>query len=490
MASERPTSFSTGRRIGIGFGVVLGFVAAAAILVMLNYISHNFFFLRRFVSTDNRLQLSPQTLGLLKSLTNEIHVTLYYDRRDPLFPTVNALVNEYHLANPKLTVETVDYTSSPAEAQRVKAKYKLDAPTDKNLVIFDCADRVKMVNGDSMMDYTPERVPNKQELEFRKRPVAFKGEMICSALLLGVTNPKPLRASYLIGHGEHALSNGEDQTGYLKFASGVVLQNFVQIEPLSLLGTNTVPADCGVLIVAGPGKALSEVELGKIERYLEEGGRLLALFNYETAQKEIGLEKLLAKWGVNVTGNIVKDEQNSLRSQDIVVRSFSKHPVVNALQDSSIHVILPREITRIESATAAADAPTVDEIAMTGPNSVIAGETNSPAKPRSIAVALEKGAVKGVNNGRGTTRMVVTGDSIFFGNQMIDSAANRDFQSYVLNWLLNRPELLEGLGPRPVTEFKIVMTRSQLKSAYAILLLGMPGVVLLFGAIVRWRRRN
>lgn len=490
MASEPPTSFSTGRRVGIAFGVVIGFVAAAAILVMLNYISQNFFFMRRFVSTDNRLELSPQTMGLLKSVTNEIRVTLYYDRNDPLYRTVGALLNEYHLANPRLTVETVDYTSSPAEAQRIKAQYKLDSPTDKNLVIFDCAGRVKMVNGDSMMDYTPERVPNKEELEFRKRPVAFKGEMICSALLLGVTNPKPLKASYLIGHGEHALSSGDEPTGYLKFASGVVLQNFVQIEPLSLLGTNTVPADCGVLIIAGPTKPLAETELAKIEQYLEEGGRLLMLFNYETAEKEIGMEKLLAKWGVNVTSHKLVDEQNSLRGKDVVVRGFSKHPVVNALQASSIHVIWPREISRLESATAAADAPTVDEIALTGPGTVVDGEAASAPKPRSIAVALEKGAVKAINNGRGTTRMVVAGDSIFLGNQLLDSAANRDFQSYALNWLLDRTQLLEGPGPKKVTEFTMAMTRSQLKSANAILLLGMPAAVLLLGLIVRWQRRN
>lgn len=490
MAAERqlPPSFSRGRRWGIGFSKLVGLLALVAIIGMLNYISHNFFFYRGFISSQKRVELSPQTLGLLKSVTNDIHVTLYYDREDELFGTIRALVNEYRLANPKIAVEVVDYISSPADAQRIKTKYKLDAPTDKNLVIFDCADRVKMVNGDAFMDYSTERVPNKKELEFRKKPVQFKGEMLCTTMLLAVINPKPQRALYLTGHGEHALGDGKEQTGYLKFATAVALQNYVNIEPCDLLGTNTIPADCGVLIIAGPTRALSQVELDKIDRYLTEGGRLLALFNCSSVDRELGLGKLLEKWGVNVSYHVVKDDQNSLRGQDIVVKNFSKHPVVNALIDSSIHLILPREISRIESS--AADAPTVEEIAFTGPESTLADTTNAPAKPRPVGVAVEKGAVKGVSNGRGITRIVVMGDSIFLGNQMIDSAANRDFENYALNWLLDRPEMLAGLGPKRVSEFRILMTQGQLKSAYIILLAGLPGAALLIGTLVWLRRRS
>ena len=42
-------------------------------------------------------------------------------------------------------------------------------------------------------------------------------------------------------------------------------------------------------------------------------------------------------------------------------------------------------------------------------------------------VAVEKGAIKDVITERGSTRMVVVGDSLFLANHQIDSAANRDF---------------------------------------------------------------
>jgi hypothetical protein len=68
-------------------------------------------------------------------------------------------------------------------------------------------------------------------------------------------------------------------------------------------------------------------------------------------------------------------------------------------------------------------------------------------------VAVEKGAIKNVITERGTSRIVVVGDSIFLANHQMDSAANRDFAGYAVNWLLDRPHLLEGLGPRPITEY-------------------------------------
>lgn len=486
---EVQPSFSPGRKWRAGFSVVTGIIALLAIVVMANYISRNYFFHRSFLSSQTRIQLSAQTLGLLKSITNDVKITLYYDKADPMFNTIAGLATEYRLANPKISVETVDYTSDTVAAQRIKAKYQLDAPTDKDLVIIDCEGRTKRVNGDALTETTLEAVPNEREREFRRRPVAFKGEMLFSAMLLAATSSQPLNAYYLIGHGEHPADKEDDEMGYLKFLS-FVTQNYVQVRPLTLLGTNTVPADCNLLIIAGPKVVIPEVELDKIEAHLESGGRLLALFNCTTVDKQLGLEAVLAKWGVKVGTQTVRDEQHSVRGQDIVVGSFGRHPVVNPLLLSSIHLILPRTVGQIDSAATAADAPKVVELAFTSPEARLNELPDAPPTNYPVAVAVEKGAVPGTSTEQGTTRIVVIGDSLFLGNKMIDSAANRDFAGYAMNWLLDRTQLMEGLGPRPVVEYKLVMTQSQLRSAQWLLLGALPGAVLLLGTLVWLSRRN
>jgi hypothetical protein len=138
----------------------------------------------------------------------------------------------------------------------------------------------------------------------------------------------------------------------------------------------------------------------------------------------------------------------------------------------------------------AADAPNVEEIAFAGAKSFLVNSPGKPHRAYPLMVAVEKGTVKGVITERGTTRMLIAGDSIFLGNHQIESAANRDFATLAVNWLLDRPQLVEGIGPRPITEYRLVMTRTQLQGAEWLLLGGMPGAVLLLGGVVWLRRRS
>jgi len=488
---EDQPSYSPGRKWRAGFSVVVGSIALLAIVVMVNFISRTDFFHRAFLSSQTRVQLSGQTLGLLKSITNDVKITLYYDKTDPMFNMISLLATEYRLANPKISIETVDYTRDTVTAQQVKAKYHLDAPTDKDLVIFDCDGHSKHVNGNALTETTLEAVDNEREREFRRRPVAFKGEMMFSAMLLAVTSPQPLNAYYLAGHREWPVEKEDNEFDYQKFVS-LVEQNYVRVRGLSLLGTNEVPSDCNLLIIAGPRDIIPQAELDKIEGYLEAGGRLLALLDYASAERPVGLESLLAKWGVSVGRDAIKDPTQTYlgHDQDIVISGFAKHPVVNPLLLSGIHVIMPRPVGINKAASSAADAPRVTELAFTSPNAVLVGKHDLPPTNYPVAVAVEKGAVPGTSTDLATTRILVVGDSYLFVNGMINNLANRDFASYAINWLLDRTQLLEGLGPSPVTERRLVMTRSQMKSAQWILLGGLPGAFLLLGGLVWLRRRN
>ncbi len=270
--------------------------------------------------------------------------------------------------------------------------------------------------------------------------------------------------------------------------------------PLSLVGTNKVPADCSLLVIASPKSVVSDFELDKINTYLKEGGRLLALFDFGSANKSIGLEKLFAQWGVEVGDNCVKDPENSnsrasgLDATDVVVSDFSrKHvmmsPFVNA--DSRLQMYLPRTVQRVQSRVPPADAPTVEELAFTGPRAVVyvdGKQSGSPGKFPLIA-AVEKGAIKDVKNEQSTTRMVIAGDALFLANTMIDFADNRAFADNAVNWLLERSESFMG-SAQPVVTYKVLMTNSQMRDAQIVLLAAFPGVILLFGSLVWLRRRR
>lgn len=485
--STKP-SFSAGRRWAILLNVFLTAALVFAVVVMANFLSRDFF-IRWHFGNRGKVTLSSHSRHFVASLTNEVKVTIYYDKNNPLYSTVNDLLAEYHLANPKITVRTVDFLRDAGAAQKLKTDYNLGATSDKNLVIFDCQGKVKRVEGDVLARYVLEQVQSDSELQFRRKPTEFLGELWFTAALLDVSSPHPLKAYFLTGHGEHRIDSGDELTGYLKLAA-VWRQNYIEVQPLTLDGTNAIPADANLLVIAGPTRMIPENEVEKLDEYMAHGGRLFILFNAQSLDREIGIERILAKWGVRVGRQIVVDPEHTASGSEVIVSAFSKHPLVNPLLGSGIYMIRPRPIGRLASALQAADAPQVEEIAFTGAKATLYGVPDFPPQRLPLVAVVEKGAIQGVVSERGATRIVVAGDSLFLGNHQLDLLGNRDFAAYAVNWLLDRSQLLQGVGPTKIHEYRLVMTRSQLRRAQWLLLAAMPGTVLAMGGLVWLRRRR
>ncbi len=480
-------SFSRAHRWKIGFDVVVRTALVLAVVVMVNYLG-SLFSKRFYLSSQTSTELSSRTVDVLRSMTNHVTVTLYYDTQDDFYPTILSLLQAYRAVNPNISIRTVDYVRDAGEAEKIKAKYNLNLPTDKNLVIFDCDGRHKTFPGDALTQYELKQVSNAKEREFRRKPVAFYGEEAFTSMLLAVINPKPFEAYFLQGDGEPSLTESGN-SGYLKFAA-ILRQNYIQVQPLNLQSDSPVPADCNLLIIAGPQTMFSNPELNKISQYLAQGGRLLLLLDFNSIQHPTGLNNILREWGVTVGDDVVQDLKNTVSGQDVIVYNFSQHPVVNPLTQLALELILPRPVSPINWQNPPADAPQVDALAASGPDSVLMNERGLPPRSYPLMVAVEQKGVKGVASASGGTRMVVVGDSLFLDNHYIEAGANRDFVSYAVNWLLDRPTLLKGIGPRPVVEFRLLMTREQQRDVRWLLLGALPGGVLLLGGLVWLRRRK
>ncbi len=499
MSNPTSPSFSPARKWSTSLSVLLSVAALLAVVLMVNYLAARHYW-RLPLSFKARTELSSLTQRVLAGVTNEVKVTVYFDKQGGLFDAVWGLLKEYKFANDKIAIEAVDYVSDPTAAQLVKAKYKLTTPTDKNLVIFDCpghAPRIIYESELSTLDLQPLMSGKSQEV----RRTHFKGELMFTSALQSVTSSRALKAYYLQGHGEHRLDSDDKVMGYSKFA-GMLKDNNVQVESLDLRRAGEVPSDGHLLIIAGPTDPLLPEELDKIDRYLKQGGRLLALFNFFSAEKQLGLEKILANWGVEVGNNVVLDQEsgNTLTGKDIVVSQFGSHPLIRPFHQSRrLFLVLPRSVGKAPNASTGADAPQVEELAWTSAQGrkvtdIRQGELHPRAgdtvEAVPLMVAVEKGGVRGVSADRGATRLVVVGESIFLGNQTSDQLANREFASHAINWLLARDELLPGLEPRPIKEYTLTITQSQMTALRWELLLGMPGAVLVLGGLVWLRRRH
>lgn len=487
--SSRP-SFSRRRKWGIVFNVVLTLIAVLAVMVMINYLCGRYFNRRFHVSSKQKLELSPRTLAVLQSLTNQVQVILYYDRDNYLYSTLLDLLKEYKAHNQKMiSISLVDYNRADAgKAQEVSTKYNLGSAT--NLVIFAAEGRTPQIIPEQVLmekklEQTESDEPGK--VAYRRKPIAFRGEVNFTWALLAVSNPKPLKAYYVWGDNEHDVQEAT-AVSYTLFIS-LLRQNYIDVSILPLAGTNGVPPDCNLLIIAGPTTPMLQSELDQIDRYLNEGGRMLALFNFTTTNVDLGLEKVLAQWGVKVGTNVIVDPlltSPEAPGVDLQAIFFSSHPAVNPLTGRKIQFIMPRMISRIEPPAPAADGRTAEEIIFTSAAAHQLNVTSQQTTNLPLAVAVQATAPKE----RGSTRILVVGDSFFLVNKRIGSAANRDFANFAINWLVERDFMLKGVGPKPVKEYRLLVTEGQMRAAQWLLLAAMPGGVLLFGGLVWLRRRK
>lgn len=498
MTREPHPTFSPAHKWSLSLNTALSLAAVLALVLMVNYLAARHF--KRWpLSARNPAELSQLTRRVLAGITNQVRITVYFSKREPLYEMTRDLLKSYRLANERLAVDLVDYERDPGAAQAVKARYKLSDKTDRDMVIFDCQGRLKFVYESELSELDLQPLLTGRSREIRR--TAFKGELLFTSAIRSVISTRQLKAYFLQGHYEHDPDSPDKTTGYAEFAR-VLDENSVKHEKLTLEGSAEIPADCSLLVIAGPVGPISPEVLDKIDRYLKQGqgGRLLMLFRFQSLLVQpTGLEALMRKWGVAVGRNVVFDKKMSQSGNDVVLASFSGHALIKPFVNAQIQLFMPRSIGRDAAVTSGADAPQVDVLAETTPEGRIVEDIrqggvhpapSDPIGPVPLMVAAEKGGIRNVSADRGTTRLVVIGDSYLFGNETIDRGANHQFASQTVNWLLAQHELLTDLAPRPIKEFKVTMTRSQMNAAQWLLLAAFPGSILALGGLVWLKRRR
>lgn len=482
-----PPSFSSARRFGAGFGVLVGVAALVAIVLMVNFLGTRHF--RRLTLSEDRVPpLAPVTLQVLGVLTNDLHVTLFFDPDETLYSHILQTLRQYADASPRVKIATVDYLKEPAKAEQVKAAYKLP-PGTKDVVVFSLNGRSRVVRQGELSEYDASKLLGGQQTVRRK---SFTGESFFTSAIYSLIETRRPIVYFLTGHNEHDPSVSATQTGYGKLTMLLQANNMDTLH-LALVGTNEIPADCGLLIIGGPVTPFSGTEREKLNRYLNQGGRALLLLR---AGSNHELEPLLEQWGVDLGDNVVTDALGDRSESHITLNNFGDHEIVRPFGATQNGLVLapPRSVSP-RAIGQGSDAPQVRPLVSTSPR----GQTISdyrgsrqfdPRRDRQgvipVAVAVERGGLRSVAGG--STRMVIVGDSLFLGNLMIDNSVNRDFAGNSINWLVDRPKLV-GIAPRAVRDYLFNMTDSQVQSVQWILLVGVPGVVLAVGVLVWFRRR-
>lgn len=484
-------SFSRGRRWVLCLNSVLTVLALIALLAMANYLANGYY--KRFqLSSHTAIRLQPQTLQVLNMLTEDVHITLFFDPKDEngyekqLYTLSSALLREYRNASKHISVTNLNYVQYQGQARELLAKHNLTNLKEPDFVLIECRGYSKVVYARSLAEYD---LSSALRGEKTLRYSEFRGERLFTSAIYAVTHPQALKACFLRGHGESQPDSPSAEESYSRLATLLDEEINADWESISLLGTNTIPSDCQLLIIAGPRlTTFSAPEISKIKEYLAQGNRLMLLLDNRYVS---GVEKILADYGVEVPAYNVREQDIRFMLTPDGSEFFVEplpHPTTTPILDEklSLHYFAPRTF-ELKSNSQLPGAPEVKVLARTSERAINGQEQGG----FNVGITVEQGVIKGVNSPRGGTRILALGDVTMFSNQGINMGANAVFAGRVLNWLMDRPEIMvSGIAAKPIKEYKLMLTQSEMRSLQLIFLCAMPGGVLFVGWLVWLRRRK
>ncbi|MBU0678824.1 MAG: GldG family protein [Verrucomicrobia bacterium] len=478
------------RRMAIGLNVIAALSLAALLVAMVNYLSYRYY-LRGDWSSSHFYSISEKTDHLLQSLTNDVDVIVFFQRGQRIYSDVENLLQEYQTASRRIRVEYVDPDRDLARTEVLIAEYGVSSA---NVVIFIAGGRSKFVTAEDIVDYDYSYAQYGQ----MPREIAFKGEQAFSSAIQSITQAKRPIVYFLAGHGEKAVDDFDQYSGYSGIAKHIERDN-VAVRTLNFGEMQDVPQDADALIIAGPMKRLAQPEADLIAQYLERNGRVLFLLD---AVFESGLDALLEDWGIVLGRDLVVDASRTLTGRELFVSEYGSHPICEPLAGITTIFYLPRSVRPLNGSGAeektSVDKPRVTLLASSSESGWAETDVDeSPLKydaardrpgPVPVAAAAEKGPALGMGVRIRPTRMVVVGDSDFAANGAL-SGGNLDFFMNSLNWLLEREELM-AIAPKTYEESRLILSGNQLTALLLIAVAGMPLAIAVIGAFVwAWRRK-
>ena len=490
--------FSSGRRWMAALNLAIASIALLAVLVMVNYLSQGHY--RRVpVANATRFNLSDRTRSVLAALTNDVRITIFYQRRADVYAMVTSLLQEYKNANPAhIDVKALDPDRSPRQAQNLLNRLHLGS-NQNDFVAFECDGQHQIISDSKLSHYDLKDIMKTRVV----RRDQFLGELYFTSAIFAVSHPSNLKAYFLAGHGERDPNGSADQLfSDAKLAAILKDELSCSWTNLILSETDSIPADCSLLIIASGGEChnlLSPNELSHIQTYLQHNGRLLALLDVTE-----GLDPVLSNWDISVGAIHVRDQDPSVAINQLEFRvypaldtnSATVHPIMLPLAREGFYLRMvdPHPVfSAFPTERPDPGAATFTAIAASTTNSTpLASEIKpSNATPRSypLVAAVEKNVVTEHDG----TRILVAGDSDFLSDLRIDSSSgdNHQFASLALDWLLQRPSVVtSSISPRPITEYTISLTERQTTQVRWLFLAAMPGSILFLGGLVWLRRRK
>jgi ABC-type uncharacterized transport system involved in gliding motility auxiliary subunit len=438
-------------------------IVILAVIVVANFLANRYN--KSYDATANkRFTLSDQTKKVAGELKQDVTIS-YFDRANGM-QGAKDLLDRYQNLSPKIHIQYVDLLKNPtlARAENVTRE------------------------GEAVITVGARREDAK----------TFDEEGVTGALIRALKGGE--RTVCLVtGHGEHRLDDSSQSDGFSGFQAVVQKDNY-KLQSVNLQQKAEVPAECTVLVVAGPTGDYIQPEVDAIKKYVEAGGRALFMLDpplrlgHRQISDNTALTDQLGTWGVTADKDLLLDE--SAASQLLgggpeapVILQYDSHPIVSDLTNISTAFPLSRSLE-----TKNTDKTTISKLFSTSAESFATNDLASseirinPAKDKHgpFTLAVAGTFLGGKPNESG--RFVVVGNSGWASNQALGFSGNRNLLLNMVNWLSSDEDLI-SIRPKEPEDRRIQLTRAQFRMIQTTSQFFLPLIVIVGGVMVWLKRR-
>lgn len=458
-------SFS-GRSAQYGSIAAGSVLAVLAILVAVNYIANRQNH-RWDLTTSKEFTISDQSKQLLATLKAPLTIRVFYSKQNDSEQSHRDRLENYEYLSKQVSIDYIDAVSNPARADQ-------DKITAVPTLIFEYGGRTQRTNSDD--------------------------ESSVANALKKVIEGEAKKAYFTQGHGEHELDD-DTQNGY-SFIAGRIKDDNIEVAPLQIAQRGSIPADCAVLVIAGPTTEFMPEETKLISAYLEKGGKVLLALDPPMPDDKtppVSLVSLAKAWGVQLGDDVILDQQG-LRGLQNPIGLPLKHPI-NAQVRYAAAFLLARSATPIEGGSNGHVAQSVlqtgqaswaesnlTDLYKTGKAERNLDKGDKPG-PVSLASAVSAPVSGGDSAGPAReSRFVVFGDSDFGANVAVQNRGNMDLFLNTMNWLAQQENLI-AIRPKDPEDRRLQLSTDEVDVIFYLTVLVIP--LAFFGNAFRvyWKRR-
>lgn len=474
------------------------------------------------ITPDKRYELSEDTINVLKNLDKDVEITVtasketftamadqfkamylqYYQMNVDLpYDMIPGILDKYamYAENSKgsIDVKYIDINHDPETINKYK-KYYTGEIAENNIIIYS-DERVRVLSYTDIADM----IKSPQTSTASSLQMSFAGESVLTSAIMAVTDSHPVKVAVAKTYS----GNGLYEQNYEAIVSSV--ESFLTKSGYDCvdidIATDTLSTDnYDMILLPVPNVDFSADIITKMSDFLYNDGKygknLMYIPNF-SAFSLPNLDEFLEDWCIKVEPSYIVDESNSMQAVipslgnafDVPKVVINEPELVNSSGNTSIPTVAP--FARPVTVVSKNNTNVVKEVLKTYDTAFTYSMEEDKAEPSdkgayNVAVLSTREQQSGMDVIK--SNVLVVGSSFMFDETILSYTTTYSNAEVILGMLNNMTGKSAGIviADKSLEQTVISPTLNEANVIKGIVIIAIPALVAIAGAIVLLRRKN